>query len=358
MQGRIVWLRMNRLDERRAFICGVSGEVLTDDERQFLQTQRPWGIILFARNIGNKSQLIELITEIRNIADDVSFPILIDQEGGRVARLQPPLVRLHPAAALYGQLYDKNLEDGLWATEMGGRIMADDLMHLGINIDCAPCLDVSRPETSDIIGNRAFSDQADRVAELGAAFARGLLAGGVLPVVKHIPGHGRGAIDSHIGLPQVDASFDDMQASDFVPFQRLRHNLIAMTGHLLFTALDPDRVSTCSPHIVEQIIRQEIGFSGLLMGDDVSMQALSGSIGARGAASIAAGCDLILHCNGDLTEMLEVAGEAPRLKGRSLERAAAVQNALKMGEQRRKKGPVVSAGDINRWGEMLSSVSP
>ena len=349
---------MSQLDQRRAFICGISGVTLTSDERQFLLTHCPWGVILFARNIANREQVYELISEIRSISNDSSFPILIDQEGGRVARLQPPLVRVHPPAAQYGLLYNQDSAKGLRAAELGGRIMADDLMQFGINVDCAPCLDVSRPETSDIIGNRAFSDQPAAVAELGAAFARGLLAGGVLPVIKHIPGHGRGAVDSHIGLPQVDASLADMQTSDFIPFVRLRHNLLAMTGHLLFTALDPDRVSTCSPNIIEKIIRQDIGFTGLLMGDDVSMQALSGTIGERSATSLAAGCDLILHCNGDLAEMQDVASVAPLLADAALERAGAVQNALKIAEQRRKKGPPLTQGDVNLWGEMLSSVSP
>ncbi len=349
---------MSQLDQRYAFICGVSGVALTSDERQFLLKHRPWGVILFARNIQSHTQLSELINEIKSISGDISFPILIDQEGGRVARLQPPLVRTHPPAAYYGQLYQRNAEGGLRAAELGGRIMADDLMQFEINIDCAPCLDVSRPETSDIIGNRAFSDQPETVAELGAAFARGLLAGGVLPVIKHIPGHGRGAVDSHIGLPHVDATLADMQTSDFVPFMRLRHNLIAMTGHLLFTALDANRVSTCSPNIIETIIRQDIGFTGLLMGDDVSMQALSGTIAERSAASLAAGCDLILHCNGDLAEMHDVAAHAPQLAGAALQRAAAVQNALKIGEQRRKKGPALTQDDVNLWGEMLSNVSP
>lgn len=349
---------MSRLDQRRAFICGLSGLTLTRDERTFLLTHRPWGVILFARNISSHTQLIELIYEIRSISDDSSFPILIDQEGGRVARLQPPLVRAHPPAAQYGLLYRRDGESGIRAAELGGRIMADDLMQFGVNIDCAPCLDVSRPETSDIIGNRAFSDQPTAVAELGAAFARGLLAGGVLPVIKHIPGHGRGAVDSHIGLPQVDAKLAEMQASDFVPFVRLRHNLLAMTGHLLFTALDPDRVSTCSLTIIERIIRQDIGFTGLLMGDDVSMQALSGTIGERCAASLAAGCDLILHCNGELAEMQDVATQAPLFAGVALERAGAVQNALRIAEQRRKKSQPLTQDDVNLWGEMLSSVSP
>lgn len=348
---------MSQIDQCRAFICGLSGPALTKDERDFLASTKPWGVILFARNIQNTPQLTDLISEIRSIAGDDLYPILIDQEGGRVARLQPPMMRTHPPAALYGRIYDRDPELGIQISELGGRIMADDLAQFGINIDCAPCLDVRRPETSEIIGNRAFSEDPEVVAEVGSAFARGLLAGGVMPVIKHIPGHGRGAVDSHIALPQVEASLAEMQTSDFVPFSRMNFALLAMTGHLLFTQLDADRVSTCSPHIIQDIIRQDIGFSGLLMGDDVSMQALEGSIAERSIASLAAGCDLVLHCNGNLAEMQEVATHAPVLEGAALARAGVVQNGLKIAEYRRKKAAALTDDDINRWGEILSSVS-
>lgn len=347
---------MNHLDRAtRAFICGVSGIRLTDEERHFLSAYRPWGVILFSRNISNKAQLSDLTDEIRSEVGDSLLPILIDQEGGRVARLTEPLVRTHPAAATYGQIFAQDEAAGLGAAFLGGKIMAAELVQYGISVDCAPCLDVRRPETADIIGNRAFSFDPEAVAQLGGAFASGLMEGGVLPVMKHIPGHGRGAVDSHLELPVIESSFDELVASDFVPFKKLSDLPVGMTGHLLFRALDADRVSTCSPFVIQEIIRKAIGFEGLLMGDDVSMEALSGSISERARASLEAGCDLVLHCNGRMDEMRAVAEVAPVLTGASLERAEMVQNLLEPLRDAWGKQP--SLEDIEHWGELLSSVS-
>ncbi len=338
------------LAKTRAFIVGLSGHELSQVESEFLKQSAPWGVILFARNIAARAQLINLCNDIKLATGRDDIAILIDQEGGRVARIREPLMRSYPAMRLYGEIYERDRERGLEASRLGGELLARDLKQFGINVNCAPCLDVSREETADIIGDRAFSSDPNIVAILGRAFSDGLMAGGVLPVIKHIPGHGRGECDSHIELPEVDASFIEMDTSDFIPFKALRDAPMGMTGHLLFKQIDADRVSTCSPIVIQKIIRDAIGFDGLLMGDDVSMEALSGDIVSRAQQSLEAGCDLILHCNGRMDEMQALADIAPFLTSDALARAQKVQNHMTVPDKDAEQGLA------ERWGELVSGV--
>lgn len=338
------------LAKTRAFIVGVSGYELSADENKFLSQYAPWGVILFARNILDQAQLVKLCADIRGASGRDDMAILIDQEGGRVARIRAPLMRNYPAMRVYGELYNTDPDLGTEAVRLGGELLARDLKQFGINVNCAPCLDVSRPETADVIGDRAFSSDPTIVGILGRAFAEGLMAGGVLPVIKHLPGHGRGQCDSHIELPEVDASFQEMDKTDFIPFRALCDAPLGMTGHLLFRQIDAVRVSTCSPIIIQQIIRDAIGFEGVLMGDDVSMEALSGDIISRGQQSLEAGCDLILHCNGKMDEMLDLASITPILASEALARVQKVQKLIALPDT--KADPEMA----ERWGELVSGV--
>jgi beta-N-acetylhexosaminidase len=310
----------------QATIFGLAGHSLTDAERDFFRAVNPWGFILFARNIDTADRLRQLTYELHELTGRDVLPILIDQEGGRVARLKPPMVRLYPAAEIYGRIYQDAPEQAMRAAFLGSYLIGRDLRDLGITIDCLPCLDLSRPETSDVIGDRAYGSLPQQIAELGGAAGEGLMAAGVLPVIKHLPGHGRGSVDSHFELPVVTASPAEL-AEDFIPFQACRDFLLGMTGHLKFEQLDAEFVSTQSPYIIQHIIRRQIGFDGLLMTDDISMQALSGTIAERAERSLKAGCDIILHCNGDMAEMVELADIAA-LSGDAAKRAEAVTAQL------------------------------
>jgi beta-N-acetylhexosaminidase len=305
----------------RAFITGVAGLRLTPDERAFLREASPWGLILFKRNIEDQAQISDLVDSFR---EQIGWraPVLIDQEGGRVQRLGPPHWPVYPPGAAYGALYDKDPETGLAAARLGARLIAADLHPLGIDVDCLPVADVPAEGADAVIGDRAYGAAPDKVAALAGAAAEGLLAGGVLPVVKHIPGHGRGTADSHLRLPVVDADRQTLERTDFAPFAALKHLPLAMTAHIVFTAIDPVAPVTTSPAMIE-VIRGSIGFEGVLMSDDISMGALAGSLEARSQAAIAAGCDLVLHCNGRLDEMRAVAGAVPLLAGRPEQRANA-----------------------------------
>ena len=349
-KARHAWLKMNQANRFKAFICGLSGLKLTEEEVIFLGRERPWGVILFARNISDANQLQTLTRDIKNVFQNQNYPILIDQEGGRVARIAPPLARAHPPAAAYGTLYQLNEKTGLEAAYLGGRIMADDLSAFGINVNCAPCLDVACEETAEIIGNRAFSTDPMAVSALGKEFMLGLLDGGILPVIKHLPGHGRGSVDSHLELPHVDTPQDILEITDFIPFTDNKDAPIAMTGHLLFSQIDAQYVSTCSKKVINKIIRETIGFNGLLMGDDVSMKALSGSLTERATASLDAGCDLILHCNGNLSEMQEIAAIARPLTGLAEERA------LRASDRLTKAHKPAGLKMEQHWGELLSDI--
>jgi beta-N-acetylhexosaminidase len=305
-----------------AFITGVSDVALTAAERAFVREARPWGLILFKRNIETAPQVAALVASFREIVGDEA-PVLVDQEGGRVQRLGPPHWPSYPPAAVYGWLYDRDRAAGLAAARLGARLIAADLQRLGIDVDCLPLADVPAPGADPIIGDRAYGVTPDKVAALAAAAAEGLMAGGVLPVLKHMPGHGRAAADSHLKLPVVDAARAELDATDFAAFRPLAGLPMGMTAHVVFSAYDPVNPATTSVTMVQEVIRDSIGFKGLLMSDDVSMGALSGSLAQRTRAVLAAGCDIVLHCNGELAEMEAVASEAPVLAGAAARRAGA-----------------------------------
>lgn len=316
----------------RAFITGVSGLILNDAEREFIRAERPWGFILFKRNIESPAQVAALVGELRSAAGMTDAPILIDQEGGRVQRLGPPHWPVYPPGASFSALYDIDPKLGLTAARLSSRLIAADLIDLGITVDCLPLADVPVAGADAVIGNRAYGTEPDKVAAIARAVTDGLERGGVLPVLKHIPGHGRATADSHFRLPTVDAARDELERTDFAAFRPLADLPMAMTAHVVFSALDPVHPATTSATIIEQVIRGLIGFQGLLMSDDVSMNALAGSIAERTRAIVNAGCDMVLHCNGNIDEMREVARETPELAGKALERAEATLAARKQPE--------------------------
>jgi beta-N-acetylhexosaminidase len=304
----------------RAFITGLSGLTITANERAFLREAQPWGLIIFKRNVNTSQQVSEFTRSFRDILG-WEAPVLVDQEGGRVQRLGPPQWPAYPSGARYGTLYDQDVSRGLSVARLGGHLIAADLGVLGIDIDCLPLADVLAPGADPVIGDRAYGSEPDKVAAIAGAIAEGLLAGGVLPVLKHLPGHGRAAADSHLKLPVVDTDRATLEATDFAAFRPLAGLPLGMTAHVVFSAIDPDAPATTSVTMVREVIRGFIGFRGLLMSDDVSMKALSGTIEERSRAAFAAGCDVVLHCNGDLGEMVAVAGAAPTLTGEAGERA-------------------------------------
>jgi len=305
----------------RAFITGISGPELSAAEGDFIRRERPWGFILFKRNVETPTQVARLVRQVREAAGASDAPVLIDQEGGRVQRLGPPHWPVYPPGALFGVLYDQDPALGLAAARLSARLMAADLWELGITVDCLPLADVPVRDADAVIGDRAYGTEPAKVAAIARAVAEGLEQGGILPVLKHIPGHGRATADSHFRLPEVEADEDELQATDFAAFTPLADLPMAMTAHVVFSAFDPVHPATTSATIIERVIRGVIGFQGLLMSDDVSMNALSGSIAERTRAVFAAGCDLVLHCNGRLDEMCEVAAETPELSGMAHERA-------------------------------------
>jgi beta-N-acetylhexosaminidase len=316
----------------RAFITGLSGPELTAAERSFLRAARPWGLILFKRNIQTPGQISALIDEFKDAVGRADVPVLVDQEGGRVQRLGPPQWPAYPPGAAYGRLYDRDPAAGLAAARLGGRLIAADLADAGITVDCLPIADVPVAGADAVIGDRAYGVTPAKVAAVGAALAAGLMAGGVLPVLKHIPGHGRATADSHLRLPVVGTDRKTLESTDFAAFRPLAGLPLGMTAHVVFTALDPDLPATTSATIIGQVIRGFIGFDGLLMSDDLSMGALSGSLAERTQAARAAGCDMALHCNGNLAEMEAVAAAAPALAGDAARRAAAALAARKVPE--------------------------
>lgn len=307
---------------RSAAIYGCLGLAPTEQERRFFRDARPWGFIVFARNIESPGQLRRLVGELREAAGH-DAPVLIDQEGGRVARLRPPHWRAYPPGRRYGELYARSREDGLEAVRLGARLIAAELRALGINVDCLPVLDVPVPGAHDVIGDRAYGETPEPVIALGRAAAESLLAGGVLPIIKHIPGHGRAGVDSHLSLPVVDTDAATLSRTDFAPFRALADMPLAMTAHVVYSALDPEAPATTSARVIGEIIRDEIGFRGCLMSDDLSMEALAGTLAERTRASLRAGCDLVLHCNGKIAEMEEVADHVPDLEGGALARSDA-----------------------------------
>ncbi len=311
-----------------AAILGCAGTTLTAEEVAFFRDVKPWGFILFKRNIADPEQVRALTAALRATVGRDDAPILIDQEGGRVARLQPPHWRIYPPGRAYGELVANDPLTAREITRLGSRLIAHDLRSIGINVDCVPVLDVPDPQGHEIIGDRAYGDTPEQVATLGRAAAEGLLAGGVLPIIKHIPGHGRALSDSHLELPVVKAKLLELDIRDFAPFRVLSDMPMAMTAHVVYSAIDRNRPATTSKKVIKKIIRESIGFDGLLMSDDLSMKALSGDFKQRAKDSLSAGCDVVLHCNGDMAEMKAVMSGVGRLGKEARRRAQAVMGRL------------------------------
>ncbi|MBV9348285.1 MAG: beta-N-acetylhexosaminidase [Pseudolabrys sp.] len=310
----------------RAFITGLAGPVLSPDEKAFFRESDPWGFILFKRNISAPAQVSELTAALRE-AVGRDAPILVDQEGGRVQRLGPPHWPAYPPGATYARIYQRNKTAGLEAARLGARLIAYDLAAVGIDVDCLPLADVPVAGSDAVIGDRAYGTDPEQVAALAGAAAGGLQEGGVLPVLKHLPGHGRATADSHLALPTVDADRATLDRTDFAAFKPLSALPLGMTAHVVFSAIDPKHPATTSATMVREVIRGFIGFQGLLMSDDVSMGALSGTLGERSRAALAAGCDVVLHCNGKREEMDAVAQNSPELAGEAARRADAALKA-------------------------------
>jgi beta-N-acetylhexosaminidase len=285
---------------------------MSEAERALFRALPPFGFILFQRNCQSPAQVRRLTAEMRSVTGRSDVPILIDQEGGRVARLKPPHWAAYPPAAAFGRLAAVDGTAAKNAARLNARLIADELASLGINVDCLPLLDLVFPGAHNIIGDRAYGGAADLVAALGRATCEGLMAGGVVPVIKHIPGHGRASVDSHVALPRVDAPLKALKAADFKPFADLNDMPVAMTAHVTYTAIDPENPATTSARVIG-VIRRDIGFEGLLLSDDISMQALEGSLEARARASLTAGCDILLHCNGSLDERRRVLEAVPEM---------------------------------------------
>jgi beta-N-acetylhexosaminidase len=303
-----------------AAIFGCAGLSLTEAEKSFYRDCDPVGFILFARNVDTPDQVRRLNDNLRETVQRDDAPILIDQEGGRVARLRAPHWRHPPAAELFGRIHAQDSAAGIQAARLNAGVIGAELLELGLTVDCLPLVDLRFDGAHDIIGDRAFSDDPEVVATLGRAAADGLIDAGVLPVIKHIPGHGRAVVDTHEALPTVDTSLEDLRATDFHPFKALSDMPIAMTAHIVYQSIDPLFPATTSPTLIEDIIRREMGFDGLLLSDDLSMKALQGGFQERARDAVAAGCDIALHCNGDMTEMRDVAAGTPALSDSGVDR--------------------------------------
>lgn len=288
-------------------IFGLSGAELTDDERAFFRDADPLGYILFKRNCETRAQMLALTDSLRDLSGRADVPILIDQEGGRVARMQPPEWPAFPAGPAFDKLYDLAPSSAIEAARANGHALALMLAEVGVNVNCAPLLDVRQPETTPAVGERTFGSDPMQVAALGRAMLDGMAKGGVVGVVKHMPGHGRGVVDSHYELPVVKASDAELER-DIEPFRTLAGAPMGMTCHVVFEAWDADRPATLSPTVIADVIRGRIGFDGLLMTDDIDMKALSGTAGEKATAAIAAGCDVALDCWARMDEMVEIAG--------------------------------------------------
>jgi beta-N-acetylhexosaminidase len=331
----------------RAAILGCAGPQLGAEERRFFGRADPLGFILFARNVEAPEQLRALVQDLR-AAVGRQAPILIDQEGGRVQRLRPPHWRQAPPAAAFGLRALSDRAAAREAARLNARLIAGELADVGIDTVCAPVLDVRHPGAHDVIGDRAFSEDPDIVIDLGRAASAGFAEGGVLPVIKHLPGHGRSRVDSHLQLPVVDASLAELEASDFRPFRALADNPLGMTGHLLIAAVDGLQPATLSARVITEVIRGRIGFGGILITDDLSMGALAGPVEARAAAALAAGCDIALHCNGRMEEMAAVAAGVPAISADVAARLAKARSDVSGS-----RPWADAAGDRRRLGQLL-----
>lgn len=335
----------------KPLVLGCSGPVLTDDERAFFTAARPCGFILFRRNCIDPAQTRALVAQLRESIDDAFAPVSIDQEGGRVQRMRQPGWLETPAGGAMGQIASRDLEAGKDFARNAARVIGAQLAECGINLDFAPCLDVLFPYTTPAIGDRAFHEDPAIVITLGRAFMDGLADFGVQAVLKHLPGHGRARLDSHYDLPTIDASHAELSAVDFAPFVALNDTLWGMLSHLLIPALDPDAPATISPKIIREIIRGEMGFTGLLATDDISMKALKAPVEESSRAALAAGCDIVVHCNADPAEMQAIAAALGPMDDALLERFQPARNPAKPG------APQIladSAASLARYSAMLA----
>lgn len=315
----------------RAVVFGCSGTVLGAEERRFFEESRPLGFILFARNIASAGQVRKLVADLRHTVSRPDAPVLIDQEGGRVQRLGPPCWPQRPAMRLFGRAMARDPEGAVVCARLNAELIAADLRALGIDVNCAPVLDLDLPEGHDVIGDRAFSDDPAVVAALGGAVCEGLMSGGVIPVIKHLPGHGRATVDSHVGLPRIRARIGLLSATDFAPFAALSDAVAGMTAHVVYEAIDGSGPASTSRAVIAQTIRQDIGFGGLLLSDDICMKALTGLPEERVAAVLDAGCDIALHCDGNLADMRAVAEACPPMTADAMAR---LERARRAGRQR------------------------
>ena len=323
----------------RAVIFAPAGPELTDGERHLFADADPLGFILFDNNCESPAQLHRLSGALREAVGREDAPILVDQEGGRVTRLGPPHWRAPPPARVFAELAERDADAGHEAAHINARMIAADLADVGINVNCAPVVDVPVAGAHDVIGDRAHGKTPQTVADLGGAVCAGLLSGGVIPVLKHMPGHGRARADSHVELPVVDAPFETLAGTDFQPFRTLNRAPWAMTAHVLYRDIDAEMPATQSATVIERVIRGEIGFDGILVSDDIGMQALAGSCAERGAASLAAGCDVVLHCSGKPAEMAEALAGVGPMSDVSMERLA-------RGEALRARSATAPPGDL------------
>jgi len=313
-----------------AAILGCAGTELTPDEIELFRQTNPLGLILFERNCRTPGQVRALTTTFREIVGREDAPVLIDQEGGRVTRLKPPHWRHPPSAWTFVELAEsKGLEAACEAIRLNYRLIGAELREIGINVDCAPVLDLPVDEADPIIGDRALGPNIGTIESLGRAVCDGLIAAGVLPVIKHLPGHGRATVDSHLELPTVATPREDLMRTDFEPFRLLSDQPLGMTAHVIFSDVDAAGPATISGKIIGEIIRRHIGFGGLLMSDDLSMKALSGSLKERAQSSLQAGCDVVLHCNGDFAEMTEVAAGAAPMSAEAMQRWEAASTLMR-----------------------------
>ncbi|MEX2201661.1 MAG: beta-N-acetylhexosaminidase [Dongiaceae bacterium] len=329
-------------------IFGCAGTALTPAERELFRKTDPLGLIVFSRNCAEPDQICALVSDFREAVGRPAAPVLIDQEGGRVQRLQPPHWRAAPPPACFGAIAEQDRQRGREAAVLNARLIASELAELGIDVDCVPCVDLRMPGAHQVIGDRALGEDPNLVADMGRAVAEAFLAGGVLPVVKHIPGHGRALADSHHELPVVTASAAELERADFVPFRALADMPWAMTAHVVYTAYDEAHPATLSRRVIDRVIRGHIGFGGVLLSDDLNMKALAGDLGELAASSIEAGCDLALHCNGDLVEMARVAAALRPI-------APATWARLEAGRARLGMAPLDRGAAVARLDEILAA---
>jgi len=341
-----------------AAVFGCAGLELTAEERAFYRDADPLGFIVFARNIDTPDQLRALVAAFRETVGRDDAPVLVDQEGGRVQRLGPPHWRKAPPAASIARLHRSDAAAGIEATRLNTRLLAEELSEIGITVDCVPVLDVPQPGAHDVIGDRAVGTDPAQSAELGRIVCEEMAACGVLPVSKHIPGHGRAGADSHHDLPVVDTPREELERIDFAPFRALARQdwgtPWAMTAHVIYTAFDADRPATTSATVISDVIRSDIGFDGVLVSDDLSMNALSGTLAERASASMAAGCDVALHCNGKMDEMTAVAAHTPRLAGDALRR---VEDAEAARVRARDRSAFDRAATVSRFESLMAGAA-